>query len=85
MIDEKVLEVIRKNGDGVGGVDEWIIASFIYPWDEDGMRPKHGAWINQVIRACCRLQEKGLVGSYMVSHGCNASGTRVWFAKRVLT
>ena len=84
MIDGKVLAIIREQGAGCGGVDEWEIASSIYPWDAPGCRSKHGAWINQVIRAGERLQAKDLVGCYAISHGLpgyDAPQSRIWFAK----
>ncbi len=87
MIDDKMLEIIKREGEGRGGVDEWFIASSIYPWAVSACRGKHGAWINQVIRAGRRLQAKGLVGSFIVSHGepgYNAPQTRIWFAVRAV-
>ncbi len=80
-LDDKVLAVIRKEGKGIGGVDEWFIASSIYPWDGHDMRRKRGAWIRAVIGACCRLQERGLVGTFTVSHGEGTVGTRIWGAR----
>ena len=84
MIDDKVLEVIRKYTRERNGADDWLIASSIYNWDGEGMRPKHGAWITQVNQAGMRLQKRGLVGAFIVSHGLpgyNAPQSRVWFAR----
>ena len=78
-LDEKVLAIITRDGVGRGGVDEWIIASSIYPWDK--YRSKHGAWIRAIIQAGERLQKRGLVGCFMVSHGEGTSDTRIWFSK----
>ena len=84
-LEDKVLAVILKYGEGRGGCDEWEIASSIYPWDDFSQRAKHGAWIRAIIQAGQRLQKNGLAGSYLVSHGLpgyNAPQSRIWFAKK---
>lgn len=85
--DDKVLAVLQKPEYlGHGGVDEWEIASSIFPWDGAGMRSKHGAWIRAVVQAGYRLQQKGLAGNFMVLHhppGHNGPESRVWFANKV--
>ena len=82
-IDEKMLKILKER-DAYGGTDEWFIASSIFDWDGKGNRKKHGAWIRCVIQAGIRLQNKGLVGHFMVSHGqpgYNAPDSRLWFLR----
>lgn len=83
-IDDKMLNYIRKQGEGYGGCDEWEIARAIFPFDDVEQRHKKGAWIRCIVQAGIRLQEKGLAGSYMVRHGMpgyNAWQSRIWFAR----
>jgi hypothetical protein len=85
-IDDEVLKVISHGVNGMA--DEWEIASSVYPWDGKepeisfrSARRKHGAWIRVVVQAGCRLTDKGLVGSFIETHGLpgyNAPQSRIW-------
>lgn len=44
---------------------------------------KHGAWIRVVVQALHRLQQKGLVGYFWLSHGEGVSGSRLWLKHRI--
>lgn len=72
-IDDRILEVLT-DGESKG---EWEIASSIYPWSEKN-RSKHGAWIRVIVQALWRLEKRGAVGYFGVSHGDGVPGDRIW-------
>ena len=76
-IDENIIQVLSDALDH----DEWDIAFHIHDWTDSTLRSKHGAWIRSIVQALRRLQDRGLVSYFWVSHGEGVSGTRVWFKR----
>jgi len=73
-IDDRILEVLsdaRPHG-------EWDIALRIYDW-VDSTRAKHGAWIRCIVQSLWRMENKGIVYHFWVSHGNGVAGDRMWF------
>jgi hypothetical protein len=73
-IDDRVLEVLS-DGESRG---EWEIASALYPWHDIALRSKRGAWIRCIVQALWRLERRGAVGYFWVSHGEGVPGDRIW-------
>ena len=76
-IDDKILGVL---GDAEPH-GEWDIAFHLYDWTIEN-RSKHGAWIRCIVQALWRMNEKGWVGYFWISHGEGMAGDRMWVRRR---
>lgn len=74
-IDDKILQVLSD----VQSHGEWDIAFHLYDWADFSLRSKHGAWIRSIVQALWRLEYKGIVAHFWVSHGEGVAGDRMWF------
>lgn len=77
-IDSKILQVLA---DGESH-SEWDIASCLHNWNDSRSRSKHGAWIRSIVQALWRMEQKGLVFYFWVSHGAGTAGDRMWFSAK---
>ena len=74
-IDDRILKALGDAGESLG---EWSLAYRLWPWN-DSNRSKHGAWIRVLVQALWRMEKRGSVGHFWVSHGEGVAGDRVWF------